>query len=213
MCGRFALMTRLRGMFDRLGIEYIEEIEPRSEIFPSQPVLVFRVGTGGKLEATHMGWGLVPSWSKDFSHKARMINARSETAAAKPYFRSAMKRRRCLLPADAFYEWKRTGNSKSKHVIRMRDRKPFVMAGLWETWSSPDGSESDTCCILTTGPNAVMNPIHDRMPVILAEKSIPEWLDHSADDASRVQHLLKPCPDDWLESLPVVGTLFPTLDY
>jgi putative SOS response-associated peptidase YedK len=149
-----------------------------------------------------MRWGLVPSWAEDPSIGNRMINARSETAAGKPSFRAAMKSRRCLVPADGFYEWKVVDGGKQPMHVRRRDRAVFAFAGLWEVWTK--GAEPlETFTILTTGPNDVLRPIHDRMPVILAKDDWPLWLDPDGKDAAAVAPLLRPCPGDGWEAVPV----------
>jgi len=163
----------------------------RYNIAPSQPVLIIRLSGGGGLEAGHTSWGLLPSWAKDANSARRPINARSETAAQKPTFRAAMKYRRCLIPVDAFYEWQTTATGKVPHVIKMADHEPFAFAGLWEHWQSDDGSEQETCTILTTQANAMMADIHERMPVILAMQDYDTWLKGELREA---QSLLRPYP-------------------
>ena len=146
-----------------------------------------------------MRWGLVPSWAKDVGIGSRMINARAEGIAAKPAFRAAFRQRRCLVPADGFYEWQKVAGGKQPMLIRLRSGDPFAFAGLWERWRGPDG-EVETGTIITTAPNAVTAPIHDRMPVILDPADYDRWLDPSQPDAAA---LLRPCPDDWLTAIPV----------
>jgi putative SOS response-associated peptidase YedK len=152
-------------------------------------------------------WGLVPSWSKDPSIGARLINARSETAAEKPSFRSALRRRRCLIPASGFYEWQRRPNGKQPYVIGMADGNPFAFAGLWEHWHGLDGSELETCTVLTTEANELMAPIHDRMPVILEPQDYADWLGTGEDSApaevAQLQHLMRPYPADQMKAYPV----------
>jgi len=148
-------------------------------------------------------WGLIPSWCKDPSQLPLMINARAESAADKPSFRGAMRHHRCLIPADGFYEWRRSGASKQPFFIRRRDGGPIAMAGLWDSWLGADGSEIDTGAILTTGANALMATIHDRMPVIVAPQDWQAWLDCAGTPPREVARLLRPADDDLLEAVPV----------
>ncbi|MCH7813503.1 MAG: SOS response-associated peptidase, partial [Planctomycetes bacterium] len=148
-------------------------------------------------------WGLIPSWAKDPAIGARMINARSETAAEKPSFRAAFRRRRCLLPADGFYEWQRSGRVKQPYYIRLKHGPPFALAGLWEQWHSPDGSLVETCTILTTEPNELVKPLHNRMPVLLTPDVFDLWLDPAMTDPARIQPLLRPCPPEQMIAQPV----------
>jgi putative SOS response-associated peptidase YedK len=149
-------------------------------------------------------WGLIPSWAKDASIGNKLINARCETVAEKPSFRSALKRRRCLLLVDGFYEWKQTTKPKTPFFLHRKDRKPFAIAGLWEEWTAPDtGEVVRSCCIITTGPNALMAPLHDRMPVILSPSGQELWLRPEPVEASELQPLLVPCADDFLDAYEV----------
>jgi len=138
-----------------------------------------------------MRWGLIPSWSKDSSGAARMINARSETASTKPAFCDAMKSRRCLVPADGFYEWSRTAKTKQPYCFEVNEGELFGFAGLWDRWKDPSGNWIKTCSILTTTPNAVTSPVHDRMPVILDPDAYELWLDPGMTNAAAVSELLK----------------------
>ncbi len=168
MCGRFTLTidpAHLQEAFPWAVIP--NDLTPRFNIAPSQPVAVIP-NTGEKIVSMYK-WGLIPSWSKDPSIGDRMINARSESLAEKPSFRNAYRRRRCLILADGFYEWKPSLGNKSKQpiLIRLKDNIPFAFAGLWEHWTAPDGSEILSCTIITTQPNSLLESIHNRMPVIL----------------------------------------------
>jgi putative SOS response-associated peptidase YedK len=156
---------------------------------------------GGGRELALVRWGLIPAWAKEASIGGRLINARSETVAEKPAFRSAFRKRRCLVPADGFYEWRKRegGGPKQPMLVRRRDGAPFAFAGLWEHWRGPEG-EVQTCTILTTEANAVLAPIHDRMPVILDPAAYDRWLDPARPGA---EELLRPCSDGWLEAFPV----------
>jgi putative SOS response-associated peptidase YedK len=163
---------------------------PRYNIAPSQPVAV--VSNEDPHQLTFYKWGLLPSWAKDPAMANKMINARSETAAEKPAFRSAFKRRRCLIPADGFFEWQQQGGGKVPLFIHLKDHAIFTMAGLWEIWHSPDGDEVRTCTILTTEANEFMKPIHDRMPVILRREDYDLWLSPREEPAGALQALMKP---------------------
>ncbi len=237
MCGRFKLVALDEEAAAGLGVPFIPP-NPRYNIAPTQSSLVVRVGAGGGREWAAMRWGLVPSWAVDMSVGARMINARSETVATRPAFRDALRRRRCLVPADGFYEWSaREGGRRQPFLIRRVDRRPFAFAGLWERWSPPDvepacgvlvesargePAESargelvesvETFTILTTSPNAVLSPLHDRMPVILPRAAIDAWLDPGLQDAAVLGRLFVPAPDAEWEAV-AVGPFVnrPTLD-
>jgi len=150
-----------------------------------------------------MRWGLIPAWSKDPSVAAKMINARSETASAKPAFRDALKSRRCLVPADGFYEWVRTGNAKQPYCFEVNGGELFAFAGLWDRWRGSSGNAVETCSILTTTPNAVTSPVHDRMPVILNPDSYDLWLDPGMQNVAAVSDLLKPYDARQMRCYPV----------
>jgi putative SOS response-associated peptidase YedK len=204
MCGRFTLIAPGEAVADLFQLSTAPSLAPRFNIAPTQPVAAVRVNReSGERELTHFQWGLIPSWAKDPSIGSRMINARSETAAEKPSFRTAFKYRRCLVPADGFYEWQKLNGKKQPVRIHMQDGKPFAIAGLWEHWSSPDGSEIESCTLLTTEPNELLKPVHNRMPVILAPKDFELWLDPGAQHPAEVQPLLRPYPADDLTYYPV----------
>jgi putative SOS response-associated peptidase YedK len=150
-----------------------------------------------------MRWGLIPFWAQDPKIGYRMINAVGETAAAKPAFRAAFKRRRCLVLADGFFEWRKEGKSKIPTYIFLRSREPFAFAGLWETWKSPEGETIRSCSIVTTKPNDFIAPIHNRMPVILSQETEPLWLDPMTEKADTLTPLLTPSPAEWLDSYVV----------
>ena len=206
MCGRYTLSIslaelQLRFSFPAADLEHPE----RYNIAPTQSVLtVVNQGQEQNL-GEYMRWGLVPSWAKDISIGSRMINARAETIVEKPSFRRALQKRRCLVLSDGFYEWKRTGKDKQPMYIGLESGQPFGMAGLWEAWKSPDGEWLHSCTIITTEPNALMEKIHNRMPVILPRESEPVWLDPGVDDPSRLTDLLQPYPADAMTARPVSG--------
>jgi len=156
----------------------------------------------GKREAALVRWGLLPSWAKDPRGFSLLINARGESVLEKPAFRAAMRRRRCLVPADGFYEWPQHGGAKRPHYIRRRSGGPMAFAGLWEIWTGPNGEEMETAAIVTIGANAALTPFHDRMPVILAPEDFDAWLDPNID-GPKAMTLIRPAPDDLLEVYPV----------
>ncbi len=206
MCGRFNLRTPAVELAEIFELLRTPELPPRFNIAPTQPVAVVRqVEAGRELSLLH--WGLIPGWAKDPSMGARMINARSETVATKPSFRAAFKRRRCLIPADGFYEWKKTGGrTKQPFHIGMRDERPFAFAGLWEHWTGADGTAIESCTIITTEANDLLADVHDRMPVILTADDYTRWLDPKRDDKDELQSLLIPYPPDEMKAYPV-GTI------
>ena len=176
---------------------------PRYNIAPTQPVAVIRQNSKEPVrELSLMRWGLIPSWAKD-SSAARMINARSETASTKPAFRDALKSRRCLIPADAFYEWMRTGKAKQPYCFEVNEGELFAFAGIWDRWKDAGGKWLETCSILTTTPNAVTSAVHDRMPVILDRDGYDLWLDPGMRDVGAVSDLLKPCDARLMRGYPV----------
>lgn len=204
MCGRFALKKFHEELADLLEVEKLPEIPARYNIAPGQPIFAVResIRTGNP-ELVLLHWGLIPSWAKDPAIGYKMINARSETAAEKPSFRSALKRRRCLVPADAFYEWSKQGKAKQPFAISMKDRRPFVMGGIWEHWIGPNGEEMESVSILTTSANEVLKPLHDRMPVIISKSARGVWLDCKDEKADSYRGLMVPYPSDQMEAWPV----------
>lgn len=197
MCGRYSITTPLEALTELFDVESGLNLRPRYNVAPTQDVPVLRLGEAGR-ELTTMYWGLVPFWAKDKSIGAKMINARSETAAEKPSFRQAYAKRRCLIPADGFYEWKTEGKVKQPWRITMADGAPFAFAGLWESWKDKEAGETlVSCTILTTEANDALRPIHHRMPVILPRESYAQWLAEPAQD------LLKPWAGPALEAFKV----------
>jgi putative SOS response-associated peptidase YedK len=180
MCGRFALIVDASVLADVFDVDPPRELEPRFNIAPT-----------------------VPSWAKDEKIGSRMINARGETVAEKPSFRSAVKSRRCLVPADGFYEWVRTAEGKQPHFIHFSDGRPFAFAGLWERWHKGESEPLDTCTIITTTPNDLIADLHDRMPVILPPARFSEWLEPSPMPPERLQGILVPHPAEGMEAYPV----------
>lgn len=204
MCGRFTLTESGQVLMEELGLTWIpEDFRPRYNIAPSQLILAARDGDEGR-KAAMLKWGLVPSWAKDPSIGNKMINARSETVGEKPSFRRAFDRRRCIIPADGFYEWRKEGKTKIPVRFRLRDGRPFAFAGLWEAWRPPggDGEPLFTCTILTTTANELVQPVHDRMPVILSQESLDLWLDRDVPGQG-VTSLLRPYPAEEMEAYEV----------
>lgn len=198
MCGRYAVSSSpetLRALF-----RYPEQpnFPPRYNIAPTQPIPVVRRRDGAPSFAL-MRWGLIPSWVKEPQAFSLIINARGESVNDKPAFRNAMKRRRCLVPADGFYEWKDEGGRKRPYFARKKGGGPLAFAGLWETWTGPDGEEMDTVCIVTTQANRLLAPIHDRMPAIVPPEAFDFWLDCERVDAKTAAALLTPAPVAMLE--------------
>ena len=222
MCGRFTLRAPasiLATLFDLTEPEVAGDppLAPRYNIAPTQPIAIVRMNPHThRREWAHAHWGLIPSWSKDPAIGARMINARSETVAEKPSFRAAFKRRRCLVPADGFYEWKKVGAKKQPYHITVQDgasaidetgATPFAIAGLWEYWEGADGSALESCTLLTTEANALMRELHNRMPVVIEPEDYEFWLGSGNEDdkfhISELQHLLRPFEPEKMAFRPV----------
>jgi putative SOS response-associated peptidase YedK len=203
MCGRFTLTTSAKKLAEAFSnFQPPAELTPRYNVAPSQPVAV--VANNGQNKVDFFTWGLIPSWAKDPSVGDRMINARSETLAEKPSFRTAYRRRRCLILADGFFEWRRNPDkSKTPMYIQLESREPFAFAGLWEEWHSSEGDEILSCTIITTQPNEFMAKIHNRMPVILAREAYAQWLDPGEQKPDQLQGLLVPYPAEQMMAYPV----------
>ena len=201
MCGRFGLSRPERLKLERFGVIGFPELHPRYNIAPGSQVLVIRERKLGR-EAAELRWGLVPWWADDVSIGARMANARSDTAYAKPAFRDPMKLRRCLIPADVFYEWQAVAGERRKqpYAVALKSREPFALGGIWDFWK-PKGGDVDsgvsTCAILTTDPNTLLSPIHDRMPVIVPGGRFAAWLDARTPEPA-VRDMVQPFPSDEL---------------
>jgi len=204
MCGRYRLSRRkqiVEEYFDSAGED---DWAPRYNVAPTQPVPIIRQHpTEPRRELSLVRWGLIPSWAKDASGAARMINARSETAATTSVFRDALTNRRCLIPADGFYEWKKSGKLKQPYCFEVNDGKVFAFAGLWDRWKDPSGQWIKTCSILTTTPNAVTSAVHGRMSVILHPDCYDLWLDPGLHDVRVVSEMLKPYDAQVMRCYPV----------
>lgn len=202
MCGRF-VQKGPGTLAKKLGVEAPPGLFPRYNVAPSQDVMIVRSG-GAAREVALVRWGLVPSWTADPKQSMAPINARCETADAKPTFRDAIRKRRCIVPAEGFYEWKRDGVRKQAYFIRRIDREPIYMAGVWESWRSPDdGREFESTAILTTSANELLRDLHDRMPVILHPSGVDLWLDESVTNPTSLMPLYTPFPADELVVEPV----------
>lgn len=212
MCGRFTLYHPFELLLERFQISYYQEelpldFTPRYNIAPTQPVIA-AVHDGEKVRAGFMRWGLIPSWSKDSSIGSKMINARAETLQQKPSFKNLISRRRCIILASGFYEWKKLDASQKQPVyIHLDKHLPFAVAGLWDRWRDEQGNSFTTCTIITTQPNEMMADIHDRMPVILSPENELKWL-HPQQDWNTLADLLKPYPAkmDYYPVMPTVNS-------
>lgn len=202
MCGRFTLRSKASDVAKAFSLLDVPELPLRYNIAPTQAVPIVRLGDDGNRSLALAHWGLIPSWADDPAIGNRMINARADTVATKPSFRTAFKKRRCLLVADGFYEWQKTDGKKQPYYIRLKDGAPFGFAGLWERWER-DGKAIESCAIITTDANELMEPIHNRMPVIISPDAYEVWLDPAAQEPERLQRLLSPYPAAELTAYPV----------
>ena len=204
MCGRFTLKTptaTIKSLFPDLEFP---ELNPRFNIAPTQSVVCVRQDQTGSKEVVTLRWGLVPFWAKDLKIGAKMINARSETVASKPSFRNAFKKRRCVVLADGYFEWKKIEGAKQPFYMTTENEGAFCMAGLWESWTDKSsGEDVETCTVLTTDSSESLSTIHDRMPVVIDPQDRELWLDNSNFDTTQLQALCRPAPDDFFETKPV----------
>lgn len=199
MCGRFTLAIAPEELAEQFQLTEVPDFPPRYNIAPSQPIAaILKTSDRPERHFQLLRWGLIPAWSKDPAIGNRLINARGESVATKPSFRSAFKRRRCLIAASGFYEWQKLNRGKQPYFIRLRDQPLFAFAGLWETWQ-----DIATATIITTTANPDLEPIHDRMPVILQPQDYDQWLDPDFQNLDQLQSLLQPLPDSTIESYPV----------
>lgn len=203
MCGRYTLRTQLNDLLQIFAATGTVEWEPRYNIAPSQPVLAVRRRRPGLTrELVTLRWGLIPSWASDFHIGNRLINARAETLTEKPSFRQALTQRRCLVLADGFYEWKSQGKGKQPYFIQREDKHPFAFAGLWDCWTKSEPAV-ESCTIITTPANTHLETIHDRMPAILTEDAIADWLDPDVHNTDVLTSLLIPYSAEKMTVYPV----------
>ncbi len=204
MCGRFTLSASATDLVQQFEPAGLPACTPRYNIVPTQEVLaVVKMPDAAKRQVHLLRWGLIPPWAEGPAVGSRMINARAETVATKPAFRRPFRERRCLILADGFYEWQRQERRKQPFYIRLRDGHPFAFAGLWERWAPQDGQPLDSCSIITTVANDLIQPLHVRMPVILSPVDHEAWLDPSIREVERLQPLLRPYPPEEMEAYPV----------
>lgn len=202
MCGRFTLSQPVEAIVSVFQLSEVPKLEPRYNIAPTQLVPTLHQIQRDKRQFQMLRWGLIPSWAKNPAIGNKLINARAETVAEKPSFRSAFRHRRCLVIADGFYEWRRQDGKKQPFYFRLQDGQPFAFAGLWEHWQNPNGEVIDSCTIITTEANETLQPIHDRMPVILNPKDYDSWLD-PMEKPEQLQQLLQPYSSTNMTSYPV----------
>ncbi len=207
MCGRFTLRAPASVVAEQFALFEVEPFTPRFNIAPSQAVAVVRPESGPadrrRRELAWLRWGLIPHWAKDASLGNRMINARAESVMEKPAYRSAFQQRRCLIVADGFYELMKAGRAKQPFFFCLRDGRPFAFAALWETWRPSNGEPVESCVLLTTSPNELIAPIHDRMPVILKSEDYDPWLDPKLHQSGPLYALLRPYASAEMIAYPV----------
>ena len=207
MCNRYRLTQSKQYLRERFEAEASdEELEdrPRYNIAPTQQVLIVRKEHGEKVrQLTTMRWGLIPSWAKDSSIGTRTLNARSETVTTTPAFRESIRRKRCLIPADGFYEWQKMGSVKQPYCFEVGEGDVFALAGLWDEWTSPDGEIIESCTILTTEPNTLVSDLHNRMPVIVPPEKYEVWLDPDVTDFAEIRDILQPYEPTQMRRYPV----------
>ncbi len=205
MCGRYTLTADLKTVAERFATPppppELASCAPRYNIAPTQNVIV--VGDDGRRFITQMRWGLIPSWAKDPSIGNRMINARAETLAEKPSYKTALRKQRCLIPADGFFEWQKQAGVKQPVRIILKSKEPFGFAGLWDLWLSPEGEAIQSCTIVTVPANQLLQSVHDRMPAILTRESEAVWLDPRIHEPEDLLAVLKPYPSELMEYYPV----------
>jgi putative SOS response-associated peptidase YedK len=202
MCGRYVITSQPDALRALFGYDGRPDFPARYNIAPTQPVPVIRINEG-RCEFALVRWGFIPAWVKDPGTVSVLFNARSDSVLDKPAFRNAIRRRRCLFPADGFYEWKREGARNQSFFIKPRDGQPMAFAGIWESWSGPNGEDVETAAIITTDANSVLQSIHPRMPAIVPTASFDAWLDCANVDAATALTLIGPAPDAALEAYPV----------
>jgi putative SOS response-associated peptidase YedK len=203
MCGRFVLMTPSKSLAERFDTQEVLHEKPRYNVAPTQNILIVRFDSRtGRREMCMVRWGLIPSWAKDPSMGNRLINARGESVHTKPAFKTSFRFRRCLVPADGFYEWQKMGKVRQPYLFRMADNTPFAFAGLWDRWRSAEGQITESCTIITTPSNKLILSLHDRMPAILRPEDYGTWLDPKATPDVLLK-LLSPFPAELMTGVPV----------
>ena len=202
MCGRYAVTSAPEAIRALFGYPEQRDFPPRYNIAPSQPIAIVRL-IDGKRQFALVRWGLLPSWVKDPKSFTLLVNARGESLTDKPAFKTAMKRRRCLIPANGFYDWRTTGGRKQPYYVRAKSGEPLAFAGLWEIWIGPNGEELETATIVTTRANRMLADIHDRMPVIIPPDAFNLWLDCTNVDAETAAALIAPARENLLEAYEV----------
>jgi putative SOS response-associated peptidase YedK len=203
MCGRFSLGASATTLASHFNVQETLEVAARHNVAPTQEILTVIQPAGATRQLSRMRWGLIPAWAKDPTIGGKLINARAETVATKPTFRRPLRERRCLIPTDGFYEWEAQGQRKRPWFIRRRDGRLFAFAGLWDHWSDPVGKPVESCTIITTTPNDLIQPFHHRMPVILASNDYDLWLDGGIQDVDCLLPLLAPYPPQEMTAYPV----------
>ena len=204
MCGRYTLKVITEILADQFDFEELSDANPRYNIAPSQLVACVRLlPKSQNREGIMLRWGLIPSWAKDPAIGMKLINARAETVDERPSFRKSFRQRRCLVLADGFYEWRKEIRAKQPYYIRMKDERPFAFAGLWEGWTNPEGKVVESCALMTTEPNELMTPIHNRMPVIIDPDCYGEWLNPMQQEVTKLNALLGPYPAEDMIAYPV----------
>ena len=203
MCGRYALRIAAPEIARILGLDTALEMRPRHNIAPTQPVAICRIGADGGRELVPVRWGLIPRWSRTGEEAYRLINARAGTVGERPAYRDAWRHRRCLVPADGWYEWQGPKGRRQAWFVHRPGHEPLCFAGLWERWRSPEGDAVDSCTILTTTASPAVAAIHPRMPVVLDPAIWATWLDPAVDDPATLSTWLRPWPDEDLRAYPV----------
>jgi putative SOS response-associated peptidase YedK len=202
MCGRFAQFTPIEDLAEEFEIDKnLSDLAPRYNISPGQEISAIVIDESKKI--IKLKWGLIPEWAKDPSIASKLINARAETIAEKPSFRNSFKRRRCLILADGFYEWKKKGKEKIPVYIKLKSGEPFLLAGIYDFWKNSEGRSIGTCAVITTEANALIKNIHPRMPVIIRKEDHALWLDLARDDGQMLLPFLKPYDADAMEMYEV----------
>lgn len=204
MCGRFSFTQSEETIAEVFHLDEVPQVTPRYNLAPTQAVpTILITSEAQKRQFKMLRWGLIPGWAKDPKMGARMINAKAETVSEKPAFRSAFKKRRCLVLADGFYEWQEQNGKKQPFYFRLQKGNPFAFAGLWESWEDPEGETIESCTIITGEANDIVRPIHDRMPVILAPNDYDRWLDPEVQKPELLKPLLQPYPSEEMMAYPV----------